>query len=263
MMKVQILLSTMYCIDFTFLDELNLWGSVIVINQCNKEGYEFIISEKYTAKIIHTTQRGLSRSRNMAVSYVDSDTDIIALMDDDVIYFPDAFCKIVKEFNGHPDADIISFNIDRINARESYKINKKWKLAPYHRYYCSVTLAFRFYSFQKANLSFHTLFGAGGKYSSGEESLLLREARKKRLKIFESPEYISTVNFSTSTWFTGLDEKFFFDKGAWLKAAYPITYRFVKYYYLKKVDKSDLSLKQILSALNRGIKAYEKDREYE
>lgn len=46
-------------------------------------------------------------------------------------------------------------------------------------------IAFKLKSFQKNNIWFNVNFGTGSIYGSGEESLMLREANKKGLKIYE------------------------------------------------------------------------------
>lgn len=262
-MKIQILLATMNREDYQFLDDINLFGDgVVVVNQCNKLEFEEIKKGMLDVKVISTTQRGLSNSRNQALLYADQ--DIFLTADDDISYYMDAQDKIIKAFEKHPEADIIAFNIERINTQErsSAREIEKWREAPKNKYYSSVSLAYRTQSVKKANLSFHTFFGAGSRYRSGEESLLLREARRKGLRIFECPEYIAKVDFSTSTWFTGFDEKFFFDKGAWVRAAYPNMYRVMKYYFLTKRKRASISVKAIIKALNAGIKAYDDGSSY-
>ena len=262
-MQVEILVATMYRDDFDFLNSMNLWGSVIVMNQCNSNGFQKIIGESYDAKIINTKQRGLSNSRNEAIMHAKG--DIILTADDDIVYLPDAKNKIINAFSNYPKADIIAFNIERKNSEErgSGKKNLIWRKAPSNRYYSSVSLAYKLSSLRKANLSFSTLFGAGGKYLSGEESLLLREARKKGLVIMESPEYIAEVDFSESSWFSGYDERFFFDKGAWISAAYPYMGALIKFYFIKYKDRSTLPVLKILQMLNRGIKAYKEEKSYD
>lgn len=261
-MTIQILVSTMHRDEFLFLDMMKLWGQVVVINQCDQNSFEEFRANTFSANIINTTQRGISNSRNEAILHAEG--DILLTADDDIVYFPNARKKIKKTFENHPEADIIAFNVKRTNFNKKFfpKENLRWRKAPKNRYYSSVSIAYRKSVLRKANLHFHPNFGAGSKYLSGEESLLLRDARRRGVKIYESPEYIATVDCSTSTWFDGYTKRFFFDKGAWLKAAYPKTYMIIKYYFLKKSKGSSMSRKAIIAALNAGIKAFDKDLEY-
>lgn len=262
-MTVQILISTMNRQEFSFLEAINGWGHIIVINQCEKNQIEKICAKQCSFTIIHTTQRGLSNSRNEAILH--SDADIFLTADDDISYMPDAADIIKKNFMDHPKADIIAFNINRLNIpehRNSQKKNNNWSRTPSNKYYPSVSLAYRRTSYDYANLHFHPIFGAGGIYTSGEESLLLKQARKAGLKIYQSQETIATVDFSTSSWFTGYNEKFFFDKGAWLVAAYPKTHAIIKFYFLK-IRNSQLTKAKMLKMLGDGSNCFLKKWSYE
>lgn len=255
-MKIQILISTMHRDSFTFLNTMNLWGDILVINQCDYNSYEKITTDSITATIINTTQRGLSNSRNEALLH--STGDIILTADDDIQYYPDAKEKVLTAFSLHPEADIIAFNITRKNldASRMPKANSSWKVSSPYRYYPSVSMAYRLSSIQRVNLWFHPYLGAGSQYSSGEESLLLREARKKGLRVYESPDFIATADFADSTWFKGYTRQFFFDKGAWLKIAYPFSYIYLKYYFLRLKKYTNMSSVTILKLLKDGAKAY-------
>ncbi len=112
--------------------------------------------------------------------------------------------------------------------------------APRYKSYGSVCITFRLKSIQKANIFFNVLFGSGSIYESGEESLWLREARKKGLKVYLYPAVIASVDYSKSTWFRGYNEKFFYDKGAFLAAAYPFLKRVFKYYYVIRLRKKQI-----------------------
>ena len=255
-MTIQILVATMDRKNCDFLHDMNVKGDVIVVNQCDRNAFAEINGPDCSVKMICTTKRGLSNSRNEAI--LQADADIFLTADDDVVYMDNALEVIIKKFEEHPEADVIAFNIDRHNVPENMTGGKQhggWKMAPANRYYPSVSLAYRRTSFEKANLHFHPLFGAGGLYSSGEESLLLRDARKFGLRIFEAPECIADVDFSASTWFSGYDAKFFFDKGAWVKTAYKHMYFIYKYYFLKLCRKSELKYTEILRCLNDGIRS--------
>ena len=80
--------------------------------------------------------------------------------------------------------------------------------------YSSQRIAFKKKSIEKYNIKFNTLFGAGAKYESGEDTLFLVSALKNNLKIYSSTKNIGTVYNNSSTWFKGYNEKYFYDKGA-------------------------------------------------
>lgn len=253
---LQTLIATMNREQYDFLSAMQPEGEVIVVNQCGREAVDVYDGEGFRATILSTTQRGLSNSRNEAILHCTADFFLTG--DDDITYRPGYAEMIVNKFAEHPEADVIAFNIERHNLRSMMGRRQKhpaWREAPKNRYYPSVSVAYRKAAYDKANLHFHPLFGAGALYRSGEESLVLRQARQAGLTVYESPEVIADVDFSQSTWFDGYDEKYFFDKGAWLKCAYPRTCWLMKYYYLVLKKRTTLSTAAMLRAMCQGMKS--------
>ena len=134
---------------------------------------------------------------------------------------------------------------------------RKLRRAPFFRSYSSVRIAFRTEMIRNNAICFNTCFGSGSIYSSGEETLFLNSVRKKGLKIYEYPATISKQIVSSSSWFSGFNEKYFYDKGALLAAAYPLWKRFLVLYYIATHrTHTDLSAWQIIQFMNAGIKGY-------
>src|SRR5690606_14700533 len=127
----------------------------------------------YRVRMISTDQIGLTRSRNLAIAHASS--EICILCDDDVTYYDDYEDTILKAFRELPDADIIVFDIDRFNIKGNVKRILKIRKVPQYKAYGSVRIAFKLKSLQQYNIWFDINFGSGGLYSSGEESILLRE----------------------------------------------------------------------------------------
>lgn len=259
-MKIEVLLSCMNQKDFSIIEKMNLTTDILIVNQCDENKYEERVVNGRKQRMIYTTQRGLSQSRNELLNNMEGDIGI--LCDDDVIYERDYEEKIKKAYSEIKEADIIVFNTNTIrdnhvyDSKAVYKIKEK-KITNNHKYFTSTRITFKKKVIKKNNIWFNLNFGAGSIYSSGEESLFLRSARNKRLKVYEYPEIIATVHHQDSTWFKGYNEKFFKDKGAWLKEAYPYTYFIFKWYFIFKFGKKNLikSL-EILKWINKGIKNY-------
>jgi glycosyltransferase involved in cell wall biosynthesis len=256
-MEIEVLISAMNQSNFDLIEKVNIRSDAIIINQCDKYGYEERIIKEHTVKMISNTNRGLSRSRNEAL--LNAQGDICLLCDDDVTY-KENYVEIIKEaFRKLPDADIIVFDTIMLNnstTKERKKLNKI-RRAPRNKNYGSVRIAFKLKSFQKNNLWFNLNFGAGSIYGSGEESLLLRDANKSGLKIYEYPAVIASVDYSESTWFEGYNDKFFFNIGAWLALAYPRMKNFLKYYYPISFNKhTSLTKRDIIYHIDKGIDSY-------
>ena len=258
-MKIQVLVATMHQTDYSLPAKMNIQTDAVIINQCDRSEYAEFEYNGYKIQFISTTQRGLSKSRNMALSYADADADICLLADDDV-RLADGYANIIeKAFKKQPKADIMAFNIYMLNftdGRARREIMKEGRVKR-NRYYSSVRLAFRLAKLQKYSLRFNELFGAGGTYGGGEESLLLREARKKGLRFYQSCGFLSEVDCSGSTWFEGFNEKFYFSKGAWLAATYGKLACFYKWYFILRRKKiSKLGFKEVNRLIKKGIKEY-------
>jgi len=218
-MSFQVLISTMnQKSPKNILKKMNVKTGAIIINQSADFGYNR--SKLTNGSIVHFftfAERGVGLSRNMALMRADSDIALFA--DDDVVYNDDYESLVKSEFNNHPYADAILFNVPSNNPnRPEYEIKKFERL---HIYNClrygTFRLAVRVESVKKANIYFSLLFGGGARYSSGEDSLFISDCIKSGLNVYASPVTIGEVNHEVSTWFNGYTDKFFIDKGAFFK----------------------------------------------
>jgi glycosyltransferase involved in cell wall biosynthesis len=210
---LQVLLSAMYLKDYRYIDTLNITTDCIVINQCDDEGKMSILHNGRSIKFVSTKERGLSKSRNMAISLADA--DICILCDNDVEYLSDYEATILEEFEKHPEYDIIVFFIKRNKpSSKPYFKNKKRLGYLSTLKVLSPEIAFRRKSIVDNNIQFKTDFGAGAKYSMGEENIFLYDCLKRGLKILYVPKQIATLRDEESTWFKGYTEKYFIDRGA-------------------------------------------------
>lgn len=253
-MKLEVLVATMNQKDFKNLSNLNLKTNAIVINQCDENNYNELKLKGNLIRIFSNTNRGLSKSRNEALLYADS--DICILCDDDVSYHENYENIIIGAFKELKEADVIIFDVNKINDETKLPRRKitRIKKAPFYKSYGSVKIAFRLEAIKKSNVWFNTQFGAGSKYGSGEESIFLKDLRKKGLKVYEYPAVIADVDCSTSTWFQGYNEKYCFDKGAYLAANHKYLKYIYKYYYWFRLK--EYSNVNIIKYINKGIKEY-------
>ena len=77
---IEILISTMNQKDDSLINKMNLHCNSLIINQCSYDS----VKKKDAIRIINTTERGLSKSRNMAIE--NSIGDICIIADDDLVY---------------------------------------------------------------------------------------------------------------------------------------------------------------------------------
>ncbi len=215
--KLEVLMSAMHQSDFSLAYKSNIQSDLLIINQCDKDGYDEIEENGYLWRMISTTERGLSKSRNMAIN--NAKGDICLLCDDDETFFDGYKEGILSAYEEIGDADAVVFNLKRINytmKKTYYKISSI-RLAPKYRGYGSPMLSFRLNKILKNNIRMNETFGSGSQWGGGEEILFEQEIKEKGLKLYEHPFTISTIDYSSGdSWFNGYDEKYFYNLGAFI-----------------------------------------------
>ncbi len=215
-MNLQVLISTMHQEKpDNLLSQMNIQTNSIVVNQCAFDSNEIIKSEIDNKKTtwINSSERGLSKSRNLALR--NSSAEICLLADDDMKYTDDYEMIVLQAFKDNPKADVISFKVEGIERLFKSYSSKMMRV----RYICSlklasVEIAFRREKIINKGIRFSEEFGAGAKYSMGEENIFLYDCLKKGLRIYYVPLKIADIHLGNSSWFTGFNEKYFFNKGA-------------------------------------------------
>lgn len=216
---MQTLLSVMEQGDpLAYIERLNIRTDAVIVNQCGREG-EYTrqtdsSGREVTVRVAERDEKGLSRSRNLAISMASD--DICILCDNDIRYEDDASEVIVQAFLRHPDAGIICFFIERPERKSPVKdregeMSKKDMMRIF-----SPEIALR--TSKLGDLRFSEDFGAGAKYSMGEENIFLFEAKRRGIECIYVPEKIANTLPNESSWFGGYDEKFFRDRGAGYEA---------------------------------------------
>ena len=109
-MTLDVLLSAMHLRDYSYIDTLNITGNCVIINQCEIENRQVIIDNGRNIVYIETPERGLSKSRNMAIEH--SKADVCIFCDNDVEYQEEYEQLILEEYEKHPEYDMILFHVE-------------------------------------------------------------------------------------------------------------------------------------------------------
>ena len=258
-MSPEVLLSAMYLEDESFIDTLNIHTDCVVINQCDRQCDRKTVRPAKNGDIlvtyIETGERGLSKSRNMAIR--NASGPICILCDNDVEYVSDYDSMINDAFSRHPDADVIVFFVKR-PERDRPVFDRPHKMS-----WLSVLkifspeIAFRKDSVK--DIRFNELFGAGARFFMGEENLFLYECLRRRLKIVYVPEMIAAVRHNQSTWFNGYDEAFFVSRGANFAAlSGTFSLLLILQYALRKrrLYKENLTVPEAVRGMLKGRRQY-------
>lgn len=196
------------------IDGMHLESDAVVVNQCDAEGKLSLNINGNVIRQINITGRGVGANRNTCIENA-PECDVLLFTDEDIIYDEGYLKKIEDEYNAHPEADALLFNIRVCEARRTYW-NDCFKRIRFYNYgrYPAYSISIRRDALMKSGVKFPTEFGGGAKYANGEDSIFLHELLKSGVKIFATTECLGDETERESTWFNGYNERFFIGRGA-------------------------------------------------
>lgn len=254
-MTLEVLMSCMHQDDGALALRSGLMGDVVMVNQCSREGYDEFPNPRGTVRLFSTTQRGLTKSRNMALEKARA--EICLLCDDDEQFEADYEEKILSAYEALPQADIIIFRVDNVPTRSHGDQVKRLRF-PQTMKVCSVQISFRRQRLLDAGVRFDELLGSGTGNGGEEELKFLLDCERAGLMIYYVPVQIASVGQDQSEWFGGFTESFFENRGATTRyvLGVPLASAYALYYVLRKrsLYRDQLSFSHALSAIFRGIR---------
>lgn len=261
LMRLQVLVSAMNRESTSLLRKMNITTDVLVVNQADRVAYRRESFFDHTVDWFDCDERGVGLSRNTALDRAAG--EFVLFADEDCSYVNDLESEVIKEFDAHPDVDVILFDIEPFNVgknRRSFRIEEYSRISWFNfMKYGLVHCAARLAALRKANISFSLLFGGGTKYSCGEDTIFYADCLKSRLKIITSPVTIGKVDFSLSSWFSGYSRKYLYDRGALNRHIFNRWAPFISLYFALKHRaeiESAFSLKESLAIMKEGSREY-------
>lgn len=234
---------------------MNVHCDCLVINQCDREGYEEKCINGQRIRIKYTHERGLSKSRNMALHY--SQADVLGIADDDLYYY-DGFEKTILEYyETNPKADVVLFNIEHFRKKFA-SVTRQCTFSELTGYK-SVQTTLKVKKIKELNIVFNEYFGTGsGHVMSGEENIFLADCYRKGLLLYYCNKKILKVELSESSWFKGWTEDFIKDRGA---VYYAISSKLFLLYILRfaikyKKNYSPISFCKAICLMIQGKNSY-------
>lgn len=254
-MTLEVLVSTMMQEDYRLLDRMRIESDAVIVNQCNTDEIVTFGYKGYRIKWINTSERGLSRSRNMAIRNATADVCMIA--DDDIEYTTDYVDTVCGGFE-ETGADILQFEVEGIEKKFKSYPKRKRKVGYLGALkVSSVELVFLRRKIE--NIEFDEKIGAGTQFYMGEENAFLYACLNNKLKINFVPQQISYLHMGESTWYEGMNEKYFVSRGAAFAA---LKTRFTKILILQfalrkyKLYKENISMRKAIKCMMLGRKEY-------
>ena len=257
-MTLEVLVATTKQVDFSLVKKMNLTCSAVIANQNDTNSYSSIDYDGNHFQMITTDTKGVGKNRNIALAF--SSADILLFADDDVVYNQGFDKNVIASFEKFPKADVIVFGMDLTKEGEVYnrvrgrdKILNRWNALHYGTY----VIAIKRKAVLTSNLHFSELFGGGCVFSSGEDSLFLLDCFRKKLKVFSASYVLGNNPKDVSTWFTGYNKKYFYDKGAWIAAAFPqMRFFLIRYFAIRHSRLTKLSYREMIKEMEKGAKNY-------
>lgn len=213
---LEVLISCMHQKDTSIIRRSNLQSDTVIINQCDRDNIEDITfvndnNEKCQAHVVHTSVRGLSRSRNLAISHAHGEVCIIC--DDDEEFSADYVKQVTEAFQKIPEADVIAFQVTRTPPK-NYPLRTKKLNAFDCLKVSSVEIAFRLAQIKEKKIFFDERIGSGVSKAGGEENIFLHDCLRKGLSVYFVPIIIAKLLPGESQWSsTRFSNEYFMDRG--------------------------------------------------
>lgn len=208
MADLEILLSCMNLKD-DIITRSNIRSDTVIINQCGQEEYyQYMYGDK-RIRIFSVRQKGLTKSRNLAISKATG--DICLLCDDDEYFFEGYENGILNAYGEVENADVIAFKTANIPEKFKGKIKRLSRFDIMK--ISSWQISFRREKIIRSGVRFDENMGAGTGNGAEEEFKFLSDCLDAGLKIYYYPFEIADVKQSESTWFRGYNKEFFVNRG--------------------------------------------------
>ena len=265
MMKIVVAVTTMHQDDLSLYIKMNLQTDAIIANQCDCNSIDIGCFNENSVCMVSTPTRGLSRNRNIALTHLPQNTDIVIFSDDDLIFNDNYEKTIIDEFKKHPFAEAIKFNIHDLSDRKiSMKRITKFEKATRKNMSSSgvCALAIKQNSLIKYNLRFNELFGSGTINYCGEDTIFIQEMINKKVKLYRSPIDVAGIFQKESSWFEGYNHRYFSICGKVLATCYPFVCKFLAVRSALKFSrnkKCKIGFFEILTDYLDGIKDIKKN----
>lgn len=256
--RIQVLVATMHRQDHSLLDQLRIQTDAVVVNQCDRESVEELDYKGNKILWINTCERGLSKSRNMALRAATA--QICMICDDDMVYKDGYAQRVLQAFEENPEATLLRLEvegIERVFRNYDHRPAKVGLLGSMQ--VSSVEIAFRREAILEKGIWFDELIGAGTQFPMGEENAFLFACLRNKLNLYYAPCPVADLHMGDSTWFQGFDEKYFTGRGAAfaamdLRLSGFLIWQFAVRKYPRY--KNNVSLFKAVACMNKGKKLY-------
>lgn len=206
-MSFEFLVSTMHKNTNEVLEMLNKSNvkcNALVVVQGDTDGYEELTQNDQSIRVFFTKERGLSKSRNMALRHCLSKYAYI--MDDDVVVNNNAISELIDKM----EADSVDLATCKYKCQSGNYPKKYANKEFFHTVFsaakvASIEMCVKVEAIKEASIKFDERFGLGTSLPSGEEYIFVTDCIKAGLLVkyypLETgihPDLTSGLDFYTS-----------------------------------------------------------------
>ncbi len=231
--------------------------SILIINQTQENNV--LVSEFQSVRVINSFEKGLSKSRNLALK--NAIGKIVLIADDDVVFFPDFQQNILKEYNQNQEITAICFQTITNQGFLYSNYSKSKKKLSYSNLskVLSIELTCRVEKLKSKNCSFNEFFGLGSKFQDSETFFFLRNIKHKGLKVLFVPVSI-VIHKSFSSSDEASSERVIYARMAGFYKrygfiAYILLFKYI-YFLIRKYNFSNHEIKNKFNVGLSGIHDY-------
>lgn len=264
---IEILISTMNQDSLDFLVPMFPYShfsafSVLIINQTQKE--KILNSDYSNVRVINSFEKGLSKSRNLALE--NALGKILVIADDDVVYQEGFITKITDAYNKFPAAAVIQFSAVNSNGDliKKYPSNSKVNLNSFDILnVSSIEMTLNKTIIDASKIRFDENFGLGAVFEMGEEAVFLSDLKAKNKQLVFDPQVIVKHKDSTSSEKKNITDKYYI-QGALFSRIFKkkyIIWLFIKVFFDLKQNKINFrNIKTVLKSAKNGHEKFERTR---
>jgi len=202
-MNIEILIST-YNDGIKNIDDVcriqDIRVRYLIVHQVTSDQkYEYShLDKRNDIKIIIAKERGVTKSRNIAIKHASS--EICLFSDDDVAYKKEYIENILKYFEKYKETDVCIFKIETPEGEPEYDEYKSYTFKLKESIGVgTIQIAFRLKSIRRENIYFDERFGAGNDMLIGaDEKIFIHDCIKKNVNVYYYPVYIVEHPFDST-----------------------------------------------------------------
>ncbi|MEZ4802156.1 MAG: glycosyltransferase family A protein [Gelidibacter sp.] len=244
--QLEILVSTLNRNSLDFLEVMFQNNTIsdyqiLVINQTSEDCT--LHSNDSNIRIINSYEKGLSKSRNLAIE--NAIGHICLLADDDIVYIKGFEKPILESYSKLDNADVITFQTLTTESRPYSNYPKQTlKLKGFSKMVLSIEITFKRESIVKSSIRFNEHFGLGATFQDSENYIFLTDLMKlKKINLFFAPEFI-VIHKPFSSSGDIVSDRFMFARSAlyyklYGNAVYIYVLKLIFYLLRKKLIKFD------------------------